>query len=79
MLQNDWKRIATEEILKIYLNNYHLDSEELDLLFINLSLPIELKISNNPLEEMQNIYHFLEYIDKTSALIRPYYLDKHKE
>ena len=58
-----------DELMNVYLNSYPLQDDELDLLFILISLPIKLDINKIEYENTKEVNNLLKYIDKTGNLM----------
>jgi thiamine kinase-like enzyme len=76
---NDFFDLNFEELLKSYFQKYDLTESEKKLFFIMISTPPEINFSENEFTSSLKLRKKLDYIYKTENLIRPYYLDKHKE
>lgn len=60
------------ELLKIYLNKYPLTKEELVLFFAIISIPKKILSNNSEYKTVLNIRRQLDYIYKTSELVKEY-------
>ena len=61
------------EPLKIYLEKFQLKEEELKLLYIMLIIPDEIKLSQDEVNNVKIVRHYLDYIFKTELLIKKMY------
>lgn len=76
---NNYFDINFENILESYFNQFSLSENEKKLLFIIITLPIEIKFDQNEFNSCLNVRKALDYIYKTEKLIRPYYTDNHEK
>lgn len=72
LYKNEWKNINFSEILERYIYKFPLLDYEKKLLFILISLPPQIKKSNNEFEKCKVISEVMDYVFKTEELIRPY-------
>ena len=66
-------------LLDIYKKYYPLEPEELELLFIMFCMPREISFQKNEFCSCEMLEKELDYVFKTEALVRPYYLKDDKE
>lgn len=66
--------INSKSLLSSYLDCFHLDDEELKLLFILLAMPRKIEFTHDEFSSCKNLSNILDSIYKTEELIRPYYL-----
>ncbi len=79
LYKNDYNKYDFRIFLDTYLKNFELNNIEKKLLFVVISIP-EIKYFNH--NEVDNTIlsgKFIDYIDKTEKLIRPYYTIEKKE
>lgn len=60
-------------LLDSYQKRYPLKEEELKLLFIKLSIPKKIELSNNEYQNTKEVKSLIEKIERGDKLIRPYY------
>ena len=73
LYHNDFKKYEYSSFLSTYLKNMNLLPEEKRLLFIVISLPKVVYFTDNEMNNTINIGKFINYINSTEKLIRPYY------
>lgn len=72
--------IEFKTILKEYMNNFHLDAYERDLLFILMCMPKEVVSCENEFLACGEVGKVLDYVFKTEYLVGPYYsVDEEKQ
>ncbi len=79
LYKNEWKNINFSEILERYIYKFPLLDYEKKLLFILISLPPQIKKSNNEFEKCKVISEVMDYVFKTEELIRPYNTKQEEE
>lgn len=79
LYKNEWKNINFSEILERYIYKFHLLDYEKKLLFILISMPPQIKKSNNEFEKCKVISEVMDYVFKTEELIRPYNTKQEEE
>ena len=73
LYHNDFNKYDYGEFLSTYLKDFSLLPEEKRLLFIVISLPKVTYFTDNDMDNTINIGKFIDYINKTERIIRPYY------
>ena len=73
LYHNVWNRVEFSSLLNRYLERCELSNNELKLLLINLSFPINIDDKDTELENTIEMDKFINYLYKTEKLIRPYY------
>ena len=73
LYHNDFTKYDYSNFLSNYLKNFNLLPNEKRLLFIVISLPKVVYFTDNDMDNTINIGKFIDYINKTEKLIRPYY------
>lgn len=79
LYKNDYGKYDFSIFLAEYLNNFDLLNYEKKLLFIMISLPDIYYFIDNEFNNTINISKFINYINNTEILIRPYYSIENKE
>ncbi len=80
LYHNDFNKYDYSIFLKEYLKYNDLSNEEKRLLFIMISIPKVVYFTDNEMNNTISIGKLIDYIDKTSNLVRPYYpIDKKEE
>ena len=79
LYKNEWKNINFSEILERYMYKFPLLDYEKKLLFILISMPPQIKKSNNEFEKCKVISEVMDYVFKTEELIRPYNTKQEEE
>lgn len=79
LYDNEYMDYDFEEVFNRYLRKYELNQDEKKLLFIILSIPKKVELSNNEFINTKNCSNVMDYIFKTESLIRPYYSEKKEE
>ena len=79
LYKNEWKNINFSEILERYIYKFPLLDYEKKLLFILISLPPQIKKSNNEFEKCKVVSEVMDYVFKTEELIRPYNAEHEEE
>ena len=79
LYKNEWKNINFSEILERYIYKFPLLDYEKKLLFILISMPPQIKKSNNEFEKCKVISEVMDYVFKTEELIRPYNTNQEEE
>lgn len=72
LYNNHYLEFDFTEILKIYLSKYPLTEEETTLFLAIISIPNKIKESNSEYKRVLNIRRQLDYIYKTSELVKEY-------
>ena len=72
LYNNHYLEFDFTEILKIYLSKYPLTEEEMTLFLAIISIPNKIKESNSEYKRVLNIRRQLDYIYKTSELVKEY-------
>lgn len=73
LYHNIWEKTEFSQLLKRYIEKCSLSDEELKLLLINISIPLETNEYSNEIDRTIEMSKFVDYIYKTEDLIRPYY------
>lgn len=73
LYKNDFNKYDFSIFLTAYLKSFELLPAEKKLLFITLSIPEIVYITNSEMENTINYGKLVDYIDRTEKLIRPYY------
>ena len=73
LYHNIWEKTEFSQLLKRYIEKCSLSDEELKLLLINISIPLEINEYSNEIDRTIEMSKFVDYIYKTEDLIRPYY------
>ena len=79
LYKNEWKNINFSEILERYIYKFPLLDYEKKLLFILISMPPQIKKSNNEFEKCKVVSEVMDYVFKTEELIRPYNTKQEEE
>lgn len=79
LYKKEWKNIDFSEILERYIYKFPLLDYEKKLLFILISMPPQIKKSNNEFEKCKVISEVMDYVFKTEELIRPYNTKQEEE
>lgn len=79
LYKKEWKNINFSEILERYMYKFPLLEYEKKLLFILISMPPEIKKSDNEFEKCKVVSEVMDYVFKTEELIRPYNTNDEKE
>ena len=79
LYKNEWKNINFSEILERYIYKFPLLDYEKKLLFILISMPPQIKKSDNEFEKCKVISEVMDYVFKTEELIRPYNTEQEEE
>lgn len=79
LYKKEWKNIDFSEILERYMYKFPLLEYEKKLLFILISMPPEIKKSDNEFEKCKVISEVMDYVFKTEELIRPYNTEHEEE
>ncbi len=80
LYKKEYEKCNFEYVLQRYLNNFPLLEYEKKLLFILITLPEEIIITNNEFNDTKEMQRLFDYVFKTENLIRPYYAsDEEKE
>ena len=72
LYNNHYLEFDFTELLKIYLSKYPLTEEELILFLSIISIPKKILSSNSEYKNVLNIRRQLDYIYKTSELVKEY-------
>lgn len=76
--QKDYLDLDFESLFKKYMQNYPLNREEQQLLFIILSIPPEIKLEGKEFAVVRKVREKLDYIFKTEKLIEKLYTSEDK-
>lgn len=79
LYKKEWKNINFSEILERYMYKFPLLEYEKKLLFILISMPLEIKKSDNEFEKCKVVSEVMDYVFKTEELIRPYNAEHEEE
>lgn len=79
LYKKEWKNIDFSEILERYMYKFPLLEYEKKLLFILISLPPQIKKSDNEFEKCKVVSEVMDYVFKTEELIRPYNTEHEEE
>ena len=79
LYKKEWKNIDFSEILERYMYKFPLLEYEKKLLFILISMPPQIKKSDNEFEKCKVVSEVMDYVFKTEELIRPYNTDHEEE
>ena len=79
LYKKEWNNINFSEILERYMYKFPLLEYEKKLLFILISMPPEIKKSDNEFEKCKMVSEVMDYVFKTEELIRPYNTDHEEE
>lgn len=77
--KREYDRINFEEFFEKYLYSFNLNDDELKLFFTFISMPWEIKVTDNIFADTSNLSTMINYLNKTESLIRPYYSNDEKE
>ena len=72
MYNNHYLEFDFTELLDIYLSKYPLSKEELILFLTIISIPKKIKNNNSEYKNVLNIRRELDYIYKTSEIVKKY-------
>ena len=72
LYNNHYLDFEFTELLDIYLNKYPLTKEELILFLTIISIPKKIVLNNSEYQTVINIRRQLDYIYKTSELVKKY-------
>ena len=82
-LINIYKRHYLEfdfiDLLKIYLNKYPLNKEEMTLFLVLISIPDKIKTTNSQYKTVLEIRRIIDYVYKTNELLKEYSIPKQEE
>lgn len=70
--KNHYLELDFEDLLKLYENNYPLKKEERMLLFCYMAIPPKIQINDNEYKMCIRINKIMDYLYKTSNLIKNY-------
>lgn len=79
LYKKEWKNINFSEILERYMYKFPLLEYEKKLLFILISMPPDIKKSDNEFEKCKVVSEVMDYVFKTEELIRPYNAEHEEE
>lgn len=79
LYKKEWKNINFSEILERYMYKFPLLEYEKKLLFILISMPPEIKKSDNEFEKCKVVSEVMDYVFKTEELIRLYNAEHEEE
>ncbi len=77
--KNEYLTCNFESPLSLYMKNFTLSEDEQKLLFILISLPEKIEITENEFNNTCSFVNLIDYISRTEKLIRPYYAKEKKE
>ena len=72
LYNNHYLEFDFTELLRIYLSKYPLTEEEITLFLVMISIPNKIIKSNSEYKTVLNIRRQLDYIYKTSELVKEY-------
>ena len=72
LYNNHYLEFDFTELLKVYLNKYPLTEEEMTLFLAIISIPNKIEGNNSEYKTVLNIRRQLDYIYKTSELVKEY-------
>ena len=67
------------DLLKIYLNKYPLNKEEMTLFLVLISIPDKIKTTNSQYKTVLEIRRIIDYVYKTNELLKEYSIPKQEE
>lgn len=79
LYQSEGLNVDFSSKLEKYLSYNTLDSDELKLFFILITIPLEVNLNNNEIDNVRQIRTIIDYVFKTEELIRSYYAKDKKE
>ena len=79
LYKNDYNKYDFRVFLDAYMKRFELNDTEKKLLFIVISMPDIKYFTQNEVDNTIIAGKFIDYIDKTEKLIRPYYAVEKKE
>ncbi|MBO4601125.1 MAG: hypothetical protein J5634_02695 [Bacilli bacterium] len=78
LYKKEYDNLNFSELLKTYLYHYSYHDDELKLFFILISMPYEIKFTDNNFDNVSKVYKLVNYINKTEELVWPYYSQDEK-
>ena len=79
LYKNEYLNMNFSEVLERYFYKFSLLPYEQKLLFVLITMPPEIKMSNDEFNKCKNISKVIDYVFKTEDLIRPYYAEEEEE
>ena len=79
LYKNEYLNMNFSEVLERYFYKFPLLPHEQKLLFVLITMPPEIKMSNDEFNKCKNISKVIDYVFKTEDLIRPYYAEEEEE
>lgn len=79
LYKNEYLNMNFSEVLERYFYKFPLLPYEQKLLFVLITMPPEIKMSNDEFNKCKNISKVIDYVFKTEDLIRPYYAEEEEE
>ena len=79
LYKNDFNKYDFNVFLDTYLKGFSLNETEKKLLFLVISIPNGVYFESDEMNNTINVGKFIDYIDKTEKLIRPYYTIEQEE
>lgn len=79
LYKNDFNKYDFNVFLDTYLKGFSLNETEKKLLFLVISIPNVVYFESDEMNNTINVGKFIDYIDKTEKLIRPYYTIEQEE
>lgn len=74
LYKNEFFNVEFGSLLGTYLKHFPLEDEELELLLIMICMPEEIELSGDEFKSTERVGRIIDYVFKTEALARPYYL-----
>ena len=71
-----YNEIDFKVLLTTYQKRYPLNTEELKLFFIMISIPNKINFTNDEYENVIKVKETIEYLNESDKLIKPYYTQK---
>lgn len=79
LYKNEYLNMNFSEVLERYFYKFSLLPYEQKLLFVLITMPPEIKMSNDEFNKCKNISKVIDYVFKTEDLIRPYYAEEEEK
>ena len=79
LYKNEYLNMNFSKVLERYFYKFPLLPYEQKLLFVLITMPPEIKMSNDEFNKCKNISKVIDYVFKTEDLIRPYYAEEEEE
>ena len=79
LYKNEYLNMNFSEVLERYFYKFPLLPYEQKLLFVLITMPPEIKMSNDEFNKCKNISKVIDYVFKTEDLIRPYYAEEEEK